>query len=410
MEKAPILILANLTYQWLGPAVFVSAGVAFLLLFAHDRKQFATLKLSGAFFFAGIGFTLIMLVDGDVSRVYQATVQSSLFVSHFLLMWGVASLYERRFPKVPFGLAVMVAAGVIGYTLFQPTLFWLRVATASGFIVFVDLMCSVLVWRARRHRVDTVLAGIFAIQAALTSVRIIQPFLPGAELLTLDTISGSPFMASMQTANSLFAIVMGLALFARYSTTLVMRLNRLAETDPLTGLLNRRDFDTKVDLLRAAAAPLPTGLIICDIDSFKQVNDTHGHHVGDTVLQAVARLLQDEAGEASLCVRLGGEEFCILLPEANIEMTRLAATRLRVAIETQKIVSSGRRLELTASFGFCQLAPEDDFRTAMANVDAAVYQAKADGRNLVRIATDVVTTAVDLAPVADRPPARDSGR
>jgi diguanylate cyclase (GGDEF)-like protein len=402
MKKAPILILANLTYQWLGPAVFISVGIAFLLLFTHDRKQFAALKLSGAFFFAGIGFTLIMLVDGDSSRTYQATVQSSLFISHFLLMWGVASLYERRFPKVPFGLAMMIAAGVIGYTIFQPSLFWLRVATASGFIVFVDLICSLLVWRARGHRIDTVLAGIFAIQAMLTSVRVIQPYLPGAELLTLDTFTGSQFMASMQTINTLFAIVLGLALFARYSTNLVMRLNRLAETDPLTGLLNRRAFETKVDLLRAAAAPLPTGLIICDIDHFKRVNDTHGHHVGDTVLQAVARLLQDEAGEASLCARLGGEEFCIVLPETNSEMTRLAATRLRVAIETQKIVSSDRGLELTASFGYCQLAPEDDFRTAMASVDAAVYQAKADGRNLVRMATDAVTTAVDLVPMAGR--------
>lgn len=396
------MFLADLTYQWLGPAVFVSAGVAFLLLFSHDRKQLAALKLSGAYFFAAIGFTLIMLVDGTVPRIYHVVVQSSLFVSHFLLIWGVASLYDRDFPKLSFGLAMMVAVAVIGYSLLYPPQFLLRVTAAGGFIVFVDLMCGLLVWRARKHRVDSVIAAIFVTQAVLTLVRAIQPYLPGAELLTLDTFRGSHFMTSMQTANSMFAIVIGLALFARYSTTLVMRLHSLAETDPLTGLFNRRAFEAKVELLRAAAAPLPVGLIICDIDHFKRVNDTYGHAVGDTVLKTVARSLQEEAGEASLCARLGGEEFCIVLPKSNGKMTRLAATRLRVALERQHLVSSGRKLALTASFGYCELCPEDDFRAAMARVDAAVYQAKADGRNHVRVAPGVEAASADSISFADR--------
>ena len=402
MKKAPILILANLTYQWLGPAVFLSAGVAFLLLFSHDRKQLAALKLAGGYFFAAIGFTLIMLLDGNVPRAYHVVVQSTLFVSHFFLIWGVASLYERRFPRVPFGLAMMIAVGVIGYTLLYPPQFLLRVTAASGFIVFVDLICGWMVWRARKQRVDTVIAAIFVGQAILTLTRTIQPYLPGAELLTLDTFRGSQLMASMQTANTLFAIVIGLALFTRYSATLVMRLHSLAETDPLTGLFNRRAFEARVELLRAEAAPLPVGLIICDIDHFKRVNDTYGHDVGDTVLKTVARSLQNEAGGASLCARLGGEEFCIVLPKSNGRMTRLAATQLRVALDKQHIVSSGRTLDLTASFGYCELWPADDFRAAMARVDAAVYQAKADGRNHVRVAAAVETATADLISLADR--------
>ena len=103
------------------------------------------------------------------------------------------------------------------------------------------------------------------------------------------------------------------------------------------------------------------------------------------MLKTVARLLRNVAGEGSICARLGGEEFCILLPESNAEMTRLTAARLRVAIELQQMVSSGQKFGLTASFGYCELAPGDDLRVAMANTDAAVYQAKADGRNLVRL-------------------------
>ena len=106
-------------------------------------------------------------------------------------------------------------------------------------------------------------------------------------------------------------------------------------------------------------------------------------------MKSVAQLLQNTAGDGAICARLGGEEFCILLPGSNGEMTRLTAARLRVAIEMQQMVSAGRKFGLTASFGYCELVPEDDLRSAMARTDTAVYQAKADGRNFVRIAPAV---------------------
>ncbi|MEP3437706.1 MAG: GGDEF domain-containing protein [Hoeflea sp.] len=391
------MIVANLTYQWLGPAVFIAAGVAFLLVFLHDRKHLPALRLSGAFFFTVVGFVAVMLIDGKLRPALQAAILTSLFVGHFLLVWGVTSLYGRKFPRLIFGCGVIVAASIIFYSNFYPSLFWLRVAAASGFTVFVDLICAFLVWRTRSHRVDIVVSVIFFVHAAATLNRIIRVHLAGPELVSDGAFKMSPLVSSMQTENAIFAIAIGLALFARHSVSLLMRLNRLAETDPLTGLLNRRAFDARAAVLRGASAPLPTGLIICDIDLFKRVNDTYGHDVGDTVLKTVAQLLKREAGPGSICARLGGEEFCILLPESNSEMTRLVATRLRVAIETQQIVSSGRRLNLTASFGYCELAPEDELRDAMADVDAAVYQAKADGRNLVRVATPTIAEPIRLA-------------
>lgn len=396
------MINANLTYHWLGPAIFIAAGVAFLLLFWHDRKQLSALRLAGAYFCAAIGFTFLMLAEGSLRPAYQSVVQISLFATHFLLIWGVASLYGQPVPRLAFGLVVLFAAGFILYTNLHPSLFWLRITVATGFIFVIDLMCGLLVWQARQHRVDVIVATVFLIQSVLTLMRLVSLHLPGAEPMTFAGFIGSEFSSSMQTANALFAIVLGLALFARYSTDLLTRLNRLVETDPLTGVLNRRAFESRVQQLRNTSAPLPTGLIICDIDQFKRVNDTYGHDVGDTVLKTVAQLLQNGAGEGSICARLGGEEFCILLPESNGEMTRLAATRLRVEIETQRIISSGLRLDLTASFGYCELAPTDDFRIAMTRVDAAVYQAKDDGRNLVRIAQATAGVNADAIAFPDR--------
>jgi diguanylate cyclase (GGDEF)-like protein len=252
-------------------------------------------------------------------------------------------------------------------------------------------MCCLLVWRARSHRVDLVLASVFLIQAFFALSRVVRVGTSEIDLTTHSAFKSSQLASSMQTENAIFAIMIGLALFARYSVTLVQQLRRLAETDPLTGLLNRRAFEARVQALRAASAPLPTGLIICDIDHFKRVNDRHGHEVGDRTLKAFARLLERETPQTALCARLGGEEFCILVAGLDDEAIRLQAIHLRSAVERLHVATSTGSLRLTASFGYCELAPGDDLASALAEVDAAVYQAKSDGRNLVRRAGSPAT-------------------
>ena len=375
---------ANLSYEWLGPAIFVSGGGAFLLLYLQDRNQLPALKLAGAYLFSLIGFVAIMMVDTDLQPAYQPVILGSLFVGHFLLLWGVASLFGRDMPWLPFGLAALLVIATVLYANSQGSMFWLRVIAVSGFTAVVYLTCGVLVWRARSHRVDLVLVAVLLIQTLLSISRIVRVEISDLDLSTHSAFKSSQFASSMQTENAIFAILIGLALFARYSVTLVMQLQRLAETDPLTGLFNRRAFETKVQAVRVAAAPLPSGLIICDIDYFKSVNDCHGHEIGDRTLKAFARLLQREAPETAICARLGGEEFCILIAGMDSEATRLLAVHLRGAVERLRVATSTGSLKLTASFGFCQLDPGDDMWTALAAADAAVYQAKNDGRNLVR--------------------------
>lgn len=375
---------ANLSYEWLGPAIFVSGGGAFLLLYLQDRNQLPALKLAGAYLFSLVGFVAIMMVDTDLQPAYQPVILGSLFVGHFLMLWGVASLFGKDVPWLSFGFAALLVIAAILYANYQGSMFWLRVIAVSCFTAVVYLTCATLVWRARSHKVDLVLASVLLLQSLLSVYRILRVGLSDLELATHGAFKSSQFAFSMQTENAIFAIMIGLALFARYSVTLVMQLQRLAETDPLTGLFNRRAFEARVQALRAAAAPLPSGLIICDIDHFKNVNDCYGHEIGDRTLKAFARLLQRETPETAICARLGGEEFCILVAGLDGEATRLLAIHLRGAVERLHIAISPGSLKLTASFGYCQLDSGDDLWTALAVADAAVYQAKNDGRNLVR--------------------------
>ena len=383
------MLYATLSYEWLGPAIFLSAGGAFLLLYLHDRRQLPALRLAGAYFASLIGFMAIMLVDTDRQPVYQALIQASLLGGQFLLVWGVASLFGSPFPRLAFGLAAVLVVGLVLYANFSGGMFWLRFSAIIGFTVFVDLLCTAMVWKARSHRVDTVVAAVFLVQSIVASYRVVYAFTSDMDLSTHVAFRSSLFAPSMQTENAIFAIVAGLALFARHSVTLVMQLRRLAETDPLTELHNRRAFEAKVQALREQSSPLPTGLIICDIDHFKRINDEHGHEVGDRTLKAFARLLERETPPNAICTRLGGEEFCILLAGVSDQAIRLQATHLRSSVERLRINIRSGTLRLTASFGYCRLDPDDDLQSAMSRVDAAVYQAKSDGRTLVRRAQPI---------------------
>ncbi|WP_417414998.1 GGDEF domain-containing protein [Hoeflea sp.] len=384
---------ANLSYEWLGPAIFVSAAGAFLLLYLHDRRQLPILRLAGAWLLSVIGFVVVMLVDVDLQPAYQLVIMGSLFSGHFLLVWGVASLMGKDAPWLPIGIATLLVLGAVFYANYHGSLFWLRVIAVNAFTAIVYLSCCQLVWRARSHRTDVVLASVFLIQVVMSVSRIARIGLSNLDLSTHASFKSSQFALSMQTENAIFAIMLGLALFARYSVALVMQLQRHAETDPLTGLFNRRAFEAKAQALRTASEPLPAGLIICDIDHFKRVNDSHGHAVGDRTLKAFARLLERETPDAAICARLGGEEFCILITGLDEEATRLQAIHLRAAVERLRIVLNTGHLRLTASFGYSALDAGDELWTAVSAVDAAVYQAKNDGRNLVRgIASPVAKT------------------
>lgn len=382
------MFYANLTHEWLGPAIFVSAAGGFLLLYLHDRTQVAALRLGMAYLCSLIGFLAIMLAQGDLRPSNQAAILFSVVGGKLFLVWGVTSLVGVPFPKRVFGLLTACLAGLVVYVNLSDAPFMNRFLVVNGYAATVNLMCGVLVWRARTQRVDIVVAALLFFQTFMLVNRILFMHVSSTDFSTLSAFRRSEFASSMQTENAMFAIAIGLALYARYSVTLMTQLKRLAETDPLTGLLNRRAFEARVKELRAISAPRSTGLIICDIDHFKLINDRHGHDAGDRALVAFAHLLERETPESAICTRLGGEEFCILLAAVDDGAIRLQATHLRAAVERLRITTPEAELRLTASFGCCRLTPEGELSTAMARADAAVYQAKNDGRNLVRSAAD----------------------
>jgi two-component system cell cycle response regulator len=169
------------------------------------------------------------------------------------------------------------------------------------------------------------------------------------------------------------------------------RLEHLATTDPLTALLNRRALTERLttEMERALRYDGTVALLLIDLDHFKRVNDTHGHLVGDAVLRGVAELLVQAVRTSDMVGRYGGEEFLVVLPETDDEGAASFAERVRerIAAHEFRAWDDGRALRMTASIGVATFpaARIENVVDLFARADAALYRAKADGRDRVRL-------------------------
>jgi diguanylate cyclase (GGDEF)-like protein len=157
-----------------------------------------------------------------------------------------------------------------------------------------------------------------------------------------------------------------------------------AVVDPLTGMLNRKALATRIAELcqQSKVSGEPVGVVVADVDRFKDINDQHGHSVGDTVLRDVANVLRRQLRAFDLVYRLGGEEFLLLLPGSDLARTQVRAERLREAIAGATMAAD---VQLTISLGVSASAPgtEFDYDVVFGAADAALYQAKRGGRDRV---------------------------
>lgn len=163
------------------------------------------------------------------------------------------------------------------------------------------------------------------------------------------------------------------------------KLEHAALTDSLTGMQNRRYFD---DALREYLEEFrridkPIGLMILDLDHFKQVNDTHGHDVGDAVLKAVADCLKDFTRFHDVVARLGGEEFAVVAPNMDDDLLIKLAERIRKAISSLSIVAGNVRIKVTTSVGLAVWDRRETVEDFYRRADRMLYEAKRMGRNRV---------------------------
>lgn|GEM_PF-4025557 len=259
-----------------------------------------------------------------------------------------------------------------------------------------SLLNAYCLWRAADAVAPLARAELGARPAGLISwplraMALLFVFRLGSSLLRPDagsihlndaTLSNVVMLALLMTFGLLLHLCLGLAVALR----LMGKLRVLSRLDSLTGLPNRRAADEM--LAQLVADPAPASLLAVDVDHFKRVNDQHGHLIGDRALVHLAAVLRADLRSADVVARIGGEEMLVLLPHTGLATATELAERLRAGVETRSLRIADRPLAITVSVGVAERRPGERAEQWLARADAAMYAAKAAGRNCVRLADD----------------------
>lgn len=293
-----------------------------------------------------------------------------------------AWLGPRPLPRAMALLAVLLP---LGYAVLFPS-YALRVGWAN-FLLAVQLLIT---FRAALHSRTELQGGwrwAIAISTALMALLTAGRGYLGAFTADYPSfLTPHPWnIAAMLWAN-VYLVLINVAILVGWREEAELALRQAAVTDPLTGVRNRRGWYELAQPLVAQANrhDQPLALIMLDLDFFKKLNDTHGHAVGDLALKLFARLLLSTRRTSDVAARIGGEEFCLLLPMADEAAAHNFDQRLRQRLAQE--AATALPVSLTFSSGLAMLRrPEETLELLMARADAALYEAKHAGRNQLAV-------------------------
>ena len=331
-----------------------------------------------------VGLEFLLTRQADPTPVGIGIFLVFLLALSFALI-GVAQHYRARPP-----LSAMAAIWVLTI-LAVPVIFSMTYGSTLRLTLYqlpyfaMQALLGLMLWRSgRRQPLDLLLIALQGVAAIIYAVK---PFI-AAQIGTASSPQG--YMATTYAAISQSGSVVTLMAIALVMLLVMMRdttaeMVARSETDPLSSVLNRRGFEHhgELALLRGGEAAV---LVAADLDSFKQINDSFGHAAGDGVIAHFGAMLADMAPASAIVGRTGGEEFAVLLPGALLSDGRLYAEAVRTAFASARLPVLGVDRAFTASFGVAQRNPGDSLFELSRRADAALYRAKAGGRNQVRVA------------------------
>jgi len=231
------------------------------------------------------------------------------------------------------------------------------------------------------------MAALFAVSAIHFLIKPVLATMVGGMGLDPDDYVRTDYALLVQSIGAALSVAGGLLLLLSLMGELISDVTLRSETDQLSGLLNRRGFEFRAEaaIEKSKRMRQALSLIVCDIDYFKSINDTHGHALGDRVIAAFADELRRSAvAKGGIAARMGGEEFAVLLPGHTIQSAWRFAERARLACGDITLPGVSGDVGFAVSFGVTEMEFDDFFSDVYKRADGALYEAKKNGRNCVR--------------------------
>ena len=396
-----------LPYLMFGYAATVMLMIAGCYAISRTLPGLPGLRLLIGALFCGLGGVLL-LASRPFAPAWATIVVANglIFLSSFLIYCATAEIVNIPTFGHSWGVPVLGAAlaGLLYFTYVHPSLI-ARIYICSGCFAVFAAARSVILFAHRdpvaeevepQSSLHPLLAALAWLQVAIVAVQaariVLTALYPPVEIVHMDIIqSGATYLNLILNAGAGFGLIwLAQALHRR-------ELNRMAQTDSLTGLLNRRAFEEILarELRRSQHGATPLAILLVDIDRFKNVNDTWGHQAGDVVIRRVGMALRNNLRPGDALSRFGGEEYLILLRDATAEQSAEVAERICANIAALAELPGDVRL--TVSIGVAQSHGADTPDELLRRCDQAMYLSKEGGRNLVTVDRSQVRRA-DPAP------------
>ena len=375
--------------------LFIKAvlGGLFLVFWLKQRSATWYAWWSGALFLA-CAATLIFATRGFAADIFAIGIGNMALIAAIACSWQAARVFDRR-PALWLPLLAAPALWFVACLIpaFIENVAY-RVVFSSLIIATLLILTAAEFWRGRDERLPSrrpvivlfsTLALFFATRIPLVGV---LPFPFGA--LPMQTGSVGAFNLIMFFHTLLLTVL----IVAMSKERLEFDQRMKAQTDPLTGALNRRAFMSRGSrLLRRHNVEMkPLCLLFLDLDHFKSLNDRFGHSGGDDVLMKFVAVVHDNIRPTDFLFRIGGEEFCCLLPYTGSTQAHRAAERIRHQFEAATVDVAGTPVQTTVSIGIASTETFGyDLDILVRRADMAVYAAEQQGRNRVVVATSVAT-------------------
>jgi diguanylate cyclase (GGDEF)-like protein len=341
---------------------------------------YATGILNGVF-----EFILPYQVD---ARPVSISIFAAFLFALALSNVGIARHYGLRPPWTILGLIVVVSLIVNLVILDMPRDSFVRAILYQAPYAVLQLVGAALVLSRKSNRaLDMALVGLMVLVAL--------NFLSKPFIAMLIGSGGSPqgylgsnYAAISQSTAAVLLISNGLLILLIIVRDMVSDMTARSETDTLSGLLNRRGFEDRAERARllAVRAGAPAVMIVADLDHFKAINDSFGHAAGDQAIVAFGRVLKESFDLRAVIGRLGGEEFAVLLPGADLGVARGAAEAARRLLRELPAQERGTERQITSSFGIAAMEPGESLSDLLRRADGAMYDAKIRGRDRVCVA------------------------
>lgn len=360
-------------------------AVAFTVVAATNRSACGAwwLALGCGVGIVNAGLEFLLRQQADPVPVSIAIFLVFLSALSFALI-GVARHYRVEPPWTA------MAAIWIVTVLLVPVVFSMTYGSLSRLVLYqlpyfaMQALFGMMIWRSgRRQPLDLLLVVLQAVGATLYLLKPLFAMLVGTARTPQDYMA-TTYAAISQSSSVVVLIATGLVMLLVTMRDTTAEMIARSETDPLSGVFNRRGFERHAEA--ALAREGKAALIAADLDHFKQINDSFGHAAGDGVIAHFAAMLTEAAPSEAIVGRVGGEEFAVLLPAALLSDGRLYAEAVRAAFASAELPVLGVDRRFSASFGVAQWMPPETLPDLLHRADTALYRAKSGGRNRVCVA------------------------